>query len=107
MKNIFKKLKSSTVTGLLSLIFTNEARAQSMPMPMYGPFPSPTHILMRLLPFLIAAFLIFVAAPIAGLVWYRKRGGTKKWPRVVVWILAILFVVVLTALIILLYSSLS
>jgi len=110
MKNIFQKVKrifSSVAIGLLSLVFTSEAKAQYA-VPMYGVFrPTPGEILGRLLPFIAGVFLVFVVAPIAGLIWYRKRGGMKKWPKVVVWILAILFVVALTSLIIFLYSSLS
>lgn len=105
MKKFFKNF---SVASLLSLIFTNEARAQSMPVPLYGVFwPTPEEILARLLPFIAGVFLVFVAAPIVGLIWYRKHGGMKKWPKIVVWILATLFVVALTAFIIFLYSSLS
>lgn len=114
MNRIFKKLKGlggSVLGGLLSLIFTNGANAQMRSMygiqPMYGiPTPEPGEVLTRLLPFIGSAFLIFVIAPVAGLIWYRKRGGTKKWPSVIVWILAALFVLALVALIILLYSQL-
>ncbi len=111
MNRISKKLKGlggSVLGGLLSLIFTNGAKAQSMPMPvpLYGIQPSPGEMLSRLLPFIGGVFLVFVIAPVAGLIWYRKRGGTKKWPSVIVWILAALFVLALVALIILLYSQL-
>jgi len=110
MKNIFQKVKKgfgSVVISLLSLVFTNEAKAQYA-VPMYGVFlPTPEEILSRLLPFIGGVFLVFVVAPIVGLIWYRKRGGTKKWPKVVVWALAILFVVALVSLIIFLYSPLS
>lgn len=104
MKNIFQKVKkvfSSGVIGLLSLVFTNEAKAQyAVPMPMYGVFrPTPEEILSRLLPFIGGIFVVFVVAPVVGLIWYRKRGGTKKWPKVVVWALAILFVIALVLLI--------
>jgi len=108
MKKFFKNLKNSSIASLLSLIFANEVKAQSMPEPLDEVFwPTPGEMLVRLLPFITGVFLVFVAAPIAGLVWYRKHGGTKKWPKVVVRILAILFVIALAALIILLYSSLS
>jgi len=110
MKKIFKKLKgfcSSNVIGFLSLVFANKAKAQYA-VPMYGVFPpTPGEILSRLLPYIGGVFLVFVIAPIIGLIWYRKRGGTKKWPKVVVWILAILFIVALITWIIFLCSSLS
>lgn len=110
MKNIFQKVKrifSSGAISLLSLVFTNEAKAQHA-VPMYGVFlPTPEEILSRLLPFIGGIFVVFVVAPVVGLIWYRKRGGTKKWPKVVVWTLAILFFVALISLIIFLYSSLS
>jgi len=107
MKKTFKNLINSSVASVLSLIFANEIRAQSMPVPMYGVFrPSPGEILSRLL-YIGSVFLVFVLAPIIGLIWYRKRGGIKKWPKIVVWILATLFVIALIALIIFIYSSLS
>ena len=107
MNRILKKLKGlggSVLGGLLSLIFTNGAKAQSMPVPLYGIQPP----LPRLLPFIGGVFLVFVIAPVVGLIWYRKRGGTKKWPSIIVWILAALFVLALVTLIILpyLYSQL-
>lgn len=111
MNRIFKKLKGlggSVLGGLLSLIFANGAKAQSIPvsLPLYGP-PTPGERLSELLPFIGGVFLVFVIAPVVGLIWYRKRGGTKKWPSVIVWILSTLFVIALIALIIFLYSSLS
>jgi len=110
MNRILKKLKGlggSVLGGLLSLIFTNGAKAQSMPVPLYGiQPPTPGEILPRLLPFIGGVFLVFVIAPVVGLIWYRKRGGTKKWPSIIVWILAALFVLALVTLIILLYSQL-
>ena len=109
MNRISKKLKGlggSVLGGLLSLIFASGTKAQSMPVPLYGIQPTPGEMLSRLLPFIGGVFLVFVIAPVAGLIWYRKRGGTKKWPSVIVWILAALFVLVLVAFIILLYSQL-
>ena len=113
MNRIFKKLKglgNSVLGGLLSLIFTNGAKAQIRPMygiePMYGISITPVEMLSRLLPFIGGVFLVFVIAPVAGLIWYHKRGGTKKWPSIIVWILAALFVLALVTLIILLYSQL-
>jgi len=111
MNRILKKLKGlggSVLGGLLSLIFTNGAKAQSMSVPLYGiQPPTPGEILPRFLPFIGGVFLVFVIAPVVGLIWYRKRGGTKKWPSIIVWILAALFVLALVVLIILLYSQYS
>lgn len=111
MNKILKKLKglgSSVLGGLLSLVFTSETNAQSMPIvnPIYGISLTPGELLSRLLPFIGGVFLVFVIAPVAGLIWYRKRGGAKKWPSIIVWILAALFVLALVGLIILLYSQL-
>jgi hypothetical protein len=95
-----ERLESLVLGGLLSLIFANGAKAQSLPMPLYGVQPTPGEILSRNLPFIGSIFLVFVIAPIAGLIWYHKRGGTKKWPSIIVWILVGLFVLVLLALMI-------
>jgi len=115
MKKIFKNLINSIIVIILSLIFADEVRAQFMPVPLYAPpppslpeafLPSSGEILSRLLPYIGGVFLVFVIAPIIGLIWYQKRGGIKKWPKIVVWILAILFVIALTALIIFICSLL-
>lgn len=101
-----KGLKSSVLGGLLSLIFTNETRAQSISLanPLYGGRPvAPSEMLLRLLPYIGGVFLVFVIAPVVGLIWYRKHGGTKKWPSVIVRTLSVLFVLALVALIILLF----
>ncbi len=118
MNRILKKIKElggSVLGGLLALIFTSGAKAQYSPVPeygvsipvplygvpapgpMYGVLPTPGEMLLRPLPLLAGAFLVFVIAPVVGLIWYRKRGGKKKWPSVIVWILAALFVLVLVA----------
>ena len=101
---IFKKWWSQSLNGLLALIFAGEAKAQvTIPNPLYGILPpTPGEISVGLLPW----FLIFVAAPIAGLIWYRKRGGKKKWPTVVVWIIVSLFVLAIGALVFLVFSQL-
>jgi hypothetical protein len=108
MNRIFLKVKilgGSVLGGLL--IFTNWAKAQqSALMPTLTMRPTPEEMLLGLIPFIGGAFFVFVIVPVAGLIWYRKRGGTKKWPRVIVWILAALFALALAALIILLYSEL-
>ncbi len=119
MSKIFKKLKglwNLSVVGFLSLVFTNKAKAEIavpmygvLPQPalMYGVFPpTPGEISLKLLPFIGGVFLVFVIAPVTGLIWYRKHGGIKKWPSVIVWILAALFILALVVLIILLYPLL-
>lgn len=109
MKNFFKKLKgfcSSSIIGLLFLVFTNQAKAQHA-VAMYGVIrPTPREILGGLFPYIAGVFLIFVAAPIVGLIWYRKHEGIKKRPNVVVWALVTVFVMVLAALLVLIYLKL-
>lgn len=114
---ISKKLKwigGSVLSGLLSLIFASGVKAELSaplygmidPVPVYGmPAPTPGGMLSELLPFIGGVFLVFVIAPIVGLVWYHKRGGTKKWPGIVVWILGTLFVLSLIILIIFLITT--
>lgn len=101
---IFKKWQVLLLNGLLALIFANKTKAQEpiiIANPLYG-IRTPEEMLVGFLPWIVGIFLIFVAAPIAGLIWYRKRGGKKKWPTIVIRILVSFFVLVLAAYIILL-----
>lgn len=107
MKNILKNLRNLVIGFLSGLFFVNKANAQLVlygpPPPLYGPIPGPN--IMNLLPALAVYFTAFVIAPIAGLFWYRKRGGKKKWPTVVVCIVASFFLLSLIAFLILLYKD--
>lgn len=101
MSKIFKKLKgfwSLGVAVLLSLMFVKGTKAlPAPPVNTTGTFygvigPEVTY-------FPIGICLAFIVAPIAGLIWYHKRGGTKKWPRVILWIIAGISILALIALI--------
>lgn len=110
---ILKKLKVLTsliVSGILSLMFTNGTKASNtlsdpIGVPLYGIYPTPGEILFNILPYIGGVFLVFVIAPIVGLNWYHKRGGTKKWPSIIVWAFTALFILALLTLIIYLYSQ--
>jgi hypothetical protein len=65
---------------------------------------SPFIIITRLIP---VAFMVFIVVPIIGLVWYRKKGGKKTWPKAVVWILASFFILVLVFLVFFTYIGLT
>ena len=95
----FKKRGGLLLNILLGLIFANNVKALELPMPLYGPEPiTPGEILSRLLPWITGAFILLVVAPILGLIWYRKRGGKKKWPAIITWILVTFFVLAMGAL---------
>jgi len=105
---IFKKWRSLLFNSLLGLMFANRVRAFDLPMPLYGPEPIiPTELLSRLLPWIGGAFVLLVVAPILGLIWYRKRGGKKKWPAIIACILVLLFLLAIGALAFLIFYEMA
>lgn len=94
----FKKRVGLLLNILLGLMFANNARGH-LPVIEYGPFyPTPKEAFSEILPWIAGAFILLVVAPISGLIWYRKRGGKKKWPAIITWALVALFVLAMGAL---------
>lgn len=93
----FKKWKYLLFSSLLGLIFVNEAQAQGiqLPSPLCGLQLTPGEIFFGLLPLIGMTLLFFVVAPILGLILYRKRGGKKKWPLIIAWILGIISILII------------
>lgn len=95
-----KKKIGAVATGIL---FSNLANAEIIPNPLYG-MPTPEETLSSLSLAIFSSFFIMVIAPVIGLIMYRKMGGKRRWPNVIVSVLAIIFTLCLLVLIITTYD---
>jgi hypothetical protein len=118
--NGLKKRWVAAISALLSLLLVGKAKAAEGVVPLYGPPPvlygpppvlygpmfqvTPGDMILKSLPAIGITFLIFVLAPLAGLIWYRKHGGAKKWPGIILGIIAAIFILLIISLIISIFS---
>ena len=90
MKKHFRKILSSIIVTILSLLFIDKTGAMCW----YGPPSRELIFRMSILP-IASGFLLFVISPIIGLLWYKKKGGKRKWPKTLAVISISLFFILL------------